>query len=175
MYKTNTRRCDDRIVSISQPYLRPIIRGKLGKAVEFGAKISVSLTGTGLAHIDKLHWDAHHEGHDLQAQVEAYKKRYGYYPEVVIADTLYGSRDNRSYLERNHIRFSGKPLGRLPKITPENKDGLMRLKAQRRQEYRERIPIEGKFGQGKYGIDSTIFEPSELIQLLHGLTASSWS
>ena len=151
MYKTNTRRCDDRIVSISQPYLRPIIRGKQGKAVEFGAKISVSLTGKGLAHVDKLHWDAQHEGHDLQAQVEAYKKRYGYYPEVVIADTLYGSRDNRSYLERKHIRFSGKPLGRPPKSTPENKDEIKRLKAQRRQEYRERIPIEGKFGQGKYG------------------------
>ena len=151
MYKTNTRRCDDRIVSISQPYLRPIIRGKQGKAVEFGAKISVSLTDKGLAHVDKLHWDAQHEGHDLEAQVEAYKKRYGYYPEVVIADTLYGSRDNRSYLERKHIRFSGKPLGRPPKSTPENKDEINRLKAQRRQEYRERIPIEGKFGQGKYG------------------------
>ena len=151
MYKTNTRRCDDRIVSISQPYLRPIIRGKQGKAVEFGAKISVSLTGKGLAHVDKLHWDAQHEGHDLEAQVEAYKKRYGYYPEVVIADTLYGSRDNRSYLERKHIRFSGKPLGRPPKSTPENKDEINRLKAQRRQEYRERIPIEGKFGQVKYG------------------------
>ena len=142
---------DDRIVSISQPYLRPIIRGKQGKAVEFGAKISVSLTDKGLAHVDKLHWDAQHEGHDLEAQVEAYKKRYGYYPEVVIADTLYGSRDNRSYLERKHIRFSGKPLGRPPKSTPENKDEINRLKAQRRQEYRERIPIEGKFGQGKYG------------------------
>ena len=151
MYKTNTRRCDDRIVSISQPHLRPIIRGKQGKAVEFGAKISVSLTGKGLAHVDKLHWEAQHEGHDLQAQVEAYKKRYGYYPEAVIADTLYGSRDNRSYLERKHIRFSGKPLGRPPKSTPENKDEIKRLKAQRRQEYRERIPIEGKFGQGKYG------------------------
>ncbi|PXX05891.1 DDE family transposase, partial [Nitrosomonas ureae] len=151
MYKTNTRRCDDRIVSISQPYIRPIIRGKPGKTVEFGAKISVSLTGKGLAHVDKLHWDAQHEGHDLEAQVEAYKKRYGYYPEVVIADTLYGSRDNRSYLARNHIRFAGKPLGRPPKITPANKDELMRLKAQRRSEYRERIPIEGKFGQGKYG------------------------
>jgi len=151
MYKTNTRRCDDRIVSISQPYIRPIIRGKPGKTVEFGAKISVSLTGKGLAHVDKLHWDAQHEGHDLEAQVEAYKKRYGYYPEVVIADTLYGSRDNRSYLARNHIRFAGKPLGRPPKITPENKDELMRMKAQRRPEYRERIPIEGKFGQGKYG------------------------
>jgi len=115
-------------------------------AMEFGAKISVSLIGKGLAHVDKLHWDAQHEGHDPEAQVEACKKRYGYYPEVVMADTLYGSRDNRSYLERKHIRFSGKPLGRSPKITPENKDELMRLKTQRRREYRERIPIEGKFG-----------------------------
>ena len=79
--------------------------------MEFGAKISVSLTGEGLAHVDKLHWDAQHEGHDLEAQVEAYKKRYDYYPEAVI-------------------------------------DELMRMKAQRRQECRERIPIEGKFGQG---------------------------
>jgi hypothetical protein len=77
MYATHTRRCDDRIVSISQPYIRPIIRGKQGKAVEFGATISASLTGKGLAHVDKLHWNAQHEGHDLQGQVEAYKKRYG--------------------------------------------------------------------------------------------------
>lgn len=151
MYKANARRCDDRIVSISQPHLRPIIRGKLGKAVEFGAKISVSLTGDKLAHVDKLHWNAQHEGHDLQSQVEAYRHRYGYYPEVVIADRLYGSRDNRSYLDGHNIRFSGKPLGRPPKATTENQDELKRLKAQRRQEYRERIPIEGKFGQGKYG------------------------
>ncbi|MCP5243076.1 MAG: IS5 family transposase [Burkholderiales bacterium] len=151
MYKANVRRCEDRIVSISQPHLRPIVRGKLGKAVEFGAKISVSLTGDKLAHVDKLHWGACHEGRDLQLQVEAYKNRYGYYPEVVIADRLYGSRDNRSYLEKHNIRFSGKPLGRSPKATAENQSELKRLKAQRRQEYRERIPIEGKFGQGKYG------------------------
>ena len=151
MYKTNTRGCDERIVSISQPYIRPIIRGKQGKTAEFGAKISVSLTGEGLAHVDKLHWNAQHEGHDLKDQVEAYKLRYGYYPEVVIADTLYGSRTNRSFPERNNIRFSGKPPGRPPKITPENKDEIERLQAQRRQEYRERIPIEGKFGQGKHG------------------------
>ena len=70
---------------------------------------------------------------------------------MCIRDRLYGSRDNRSYLECKHIRFAGKPLGRPPKSTPENKDEIKRLKAQRRQEYRERIPIEGKFGQGKYG------------------------
>ena len=151
MYKANAKRCNDRIVSISQPHLRPIVRGKLGKTVEFGAKISVSLTGDKLAHVDKLHWDACHEGHDLQGQVEAYKKRYGYYPEAVIVDRLYGSRDNRSYLEKHNIRFSGKPLGRPPKATTENQSELKRLKAQRRLDYRERIPIEGKFGQGKYG------------------------
>ncbi len=85
MYKTNARRCDDCIVSITQPYIRPVIRGKQGKTAEFGAKISVSLTGEGLAHVDELHWNAQHEGHDLKDQVEACQQRYGYYPEVVIA------------------------------------------------------------------------------------------
>ena len=44
MYKNKTHRCDDRLVSISQPHVRPIIRGKQNKPVEFGAKLSVSLT-----------------------------------------------------------------------------------------------------------------------------------
>jgi len=38
MYHSKTRRCDHRIVSISQPYVRPIVRGKQDKPVEFGAK-----------------------------------------------------------------------------------------------------------------------------------------
>ena len=58
MYRTNTRRCNDRIVSISQPHVRPIIRGKQNKAVEFGSKLSVSLDGEGLARVDHLRWDA---------------------------------------------------------------------------------------------------------------------
>ena len=74
----------------------------------------------------------------------------GYYP-ICTGNNMRCTRDNRSYLECKHIRFSGKPLGRPSKSTPENKDEIKRLKAQRRQEYRERIPIEGKFGQGKYG------------------------
>jgi hypothetical protein len=80
MYQSNTRRCDHRIVSISQPYVRPIIRGKQNKAVEFGAKLSVSLNGDGLARVDHLRWDAFHEGLDLESQVETYYKRTGYYP-----------------------------------------------------------------------------------------------
>ena len=151
MYRTSSRRCDDRIVSISQPYVRPIIRGKLDKPVEFGAKLSVSLSGDGLACVDHLRWDVFHEGQDLESQVEAYRARYGVYPEVVLGDPLYGTRDNRRYLKAHGIRFAGKPLGRPKRETQENQEALKREQAKRREEYLQRIPIEGKFGQGKNG------------------------
>ena len=151
MYRTKSRRCDDRIVSISQPYVRPIVRGKLNKPVEFGAKLSVSLSGEGVACVDHLRWDAFHEGHDLESQVESHRARYGVYPEVVLGDPLYGTRDNRRYLQGKGIRFAGKPLGRPKKATEANQESLKREQAKRREEYLQRIPIEGKFGQGKHG------------------------
>ena len=131
MYRENTRRCADRIVSISQPYVRPIIRGKLDTPVEFGAKLSVSLNDEGLAYVDHLRWDAFHEGLDLQNQVEAYRDRYGSYPEVVLGNPVYGTRDNRRYLKRLGIRFAGKPLGRPKKVTEANKDALKQKQATR--------------------------------------------
>ena len=151
MHKTKTKRCDDRIVSISQPHVRPIVRGKPKKSVEFGAKLGVSLSETGLASVDHISWDAYHEGTDLKTHGENYKLSHGYYPEVVLADTIYGTRANRKYLKKLGIRYAGKPLGRPKKATPENKLELQKEKARRREEYRQRIPIEGKFGQGKGG------------------------
>jgi len=151
MYQTQTHRCDHRIVSIGQPYVRPMVRGKQDKPVEFGAKLSVSLTGEGLAHVDHLRWEAFHEGLDLATQVEAYHERYGHYPERVIADPIYGTRANRDYLKQRDIHFAGKPLGRPQQVTAANREQLKQAKAQRRQDYLQRIPIEGKFGQGKNG------------------------
>jgi transposase, IS5 family len=151
MYRAQTHRCDHRIVSISQPYVRPMVRGKQDKPVEFGAKLSVSLTGDGLAHVDHLRCDAFHEGLDLATQVEAYRARYGHYPERVIADPIYGTRANRDYLKQRGIHFAGKPLGRPKQVTDANRERLKQEKAQRRQDYLQRIPIEGKFGQGKKG------------------------
>jgi len=63
------------------------------------------------------------------------------------------AQDNRRYLKNHGIRFAGKPLGRPRKVTATNREELKRLKAQRREEYLQRIPIEGKFGQGKNGYD----------------------
>lgn len=151
MYRHKRRRCDDRIVSIHQPHVRPIVRGKANQAVEFGAKLSVSLAGNGLAHVDCIRWDAFHEGADLKHQVEAYKVRHGFYPESVHADPAYGTRENRAFLQAKGIRYAGKPLGRPKTVTEQNAAQLKREKRQRQADYRQRIPIEGKFGQGKNG------------------------
>ena len=150
MYRSKTNRCEGRIVSIAQPHVRPIVRGKAGKKVEFGSKLSVSMVD-GLAFVDHMGWDAFNESGDLQQQVEKYRRRFGCSPEVVLADQLYGTRANRSYLRQHGIRFGGKALGRPPKVSVENAERVRQLKQQRIQDSRERIPIEGKFGQGKNG------------------------
>lgn len=86
-------------MSISQPWLRPIVRGKQHKPTECGAKINVSLNAHKLAKVDRFSWDAFHGGNDLSEQVEAYYPRYGYYPQVVMGDGIYGTWANRSYLK----------------------------------------------------------------------------
>jgi len=153
MFDHRIHRVDDRIVSISQPHVRPIKRGKAGSDTEFGAKVSVSLV-EGYGFVDRASWDNFNECLDLKGQVEAYKKRFGTYPESVHADRIYRTRDNLRYCKQRHIRLSGPRLGRPPKVTPEN---AARLKAEAklaRQDELDRIPIEGKFGQGKrrYGL-----------------------
>ena len=155
MYSTKSHRCDDRIISIHQPHVRPIIRGKLNKSVDFGAKISVSLTPQGLAKVDHLRWDAFNEGGDLETQVEVYQRHYGYYSETVVADLVFGTQKNRTYLKDKGIRYACKALGRPKKETEQNREQLKRDKQQRQADYRQRIPIEGKFDQGKraYGLN----------------------
>ena len=151
MYDSREKRCDDRIVSISQPWIRPIVRSKQNRSTEFGAKLNVSMNEDGIASVDHFDWNAFNESQDLIAQVEAYKVRYGHYPEVVLADQIYGTRDNRAYLKNLGIRFGGKKLGRPRKKTEANAEELKAEKKQRQEDHRQRIPIEGKFGQGKAG------------------------
>lgn len=145
MHKEKTHQCDDRIVNIYQPYVRPMVRGKAKAPVEFGAKLGVS-EFNGYARINTLSWNAYHEGGDLKKQVEEYRKLYGYYPAVVIADKIYGTRDNRNWLTQLGIRYSGKPLGR-----PSKESQTPYQKTRARKENGERNHVEGKFGQGKNG------------------------
>lgn len=149
MYTHRTTKVADRIVSISQPHVRPIVRGKASSTVEFGAKVSISVLAEGYVSVDTLSWDAYNETTDLIAQVESYKDRFGYYPESVHADKLYQSRANKNYCKEHGIRLSGKPMGRPKKRTQENSNELDAEARQRRQDEIDRIPVEGKFGNAK--------------------------
>lgn len=75
----------DRIVSIAQPHIRPIIRGKVSASVEFGAKLSISVVND-FAMMETVSYDSYNEGITLKDSVERYKEQFGYYPEAVLAD-----------------------------------------------------------------------------------------
>uniref|UniRef100_UPI001915EAC7 transposase n=1 Tax=Paenibacillus sp. EPM92 TaxID=1561195 RepID=UPI001915EAC7 len=143
MAEKKTHAVSDRIVSIEQPHVRPIVRGKAGANVEFGAKIAASLVD-GYAWIETVQWDSFNEATTLQASVEAYKQRFGYNPAVILADKIYRNRENLNYCKEHGIRISGPRLGRPSK---EHSDTMDRKQEQR--DASERNAIEGKFGEGK--------------------------
>lgn len=150
LYHSDSRSIPDRIVSLYQAHIRPIVRGKARCNVEFGAKISISVTGEGFTFLDRLSFNPYNEGEDLKGQARAYRRRYGYYPKVICADQIYRTRSNRAFCQRHGIRLSGPRLGR-PKNDPE-------LVAAEKQQFiddqRQRNAVEGKIGQGKrrYGL-----------------------
>lgn len=144
MYENKQHRCDDRIVSIHQPYVRPIVRGKATAGTEFGAKLTVAVVD-GYAEISKLSWDAYNESGDLIEAAEAYKTRYGHYPKRILADKIFRTRTNLAYCHRQGIHLNGPPLGRPPKDRSLY-DEQIRLE---REEAGERNEVEGTFGTGK--------------------------
>ena len=157
MYDHRVHSVADRIVSIHQPHVRPMVRGKTNAAVEFGAKIQMSLV-EGVAFLDELSWDAFNEGTCLQSSVEKYKIRYGFYPAEVLADKIYCNRENRKWLKDMKIRLRARPLGR-----PSSARALSIPVRPG-----ERNPIEGKFGQAKtaYGMNR--------IKARLSVTSKSW-
>jgi hypothetical protein len=148
MYTHRCHRIANRIVSISQPHVRPIVRGKAGTPVEFGAKISVSLVD-GVSFVDRINWDAYNESLDLVQQIEAFRRRFGHDPASVHVDQIYRTRENRRYCASRGIRLSGPPLGRPRTINEATAEQVKQDHQQAHDDAIARIAIEGKFGQGK--------------------------
>jgi hypothetical protein len=127
-----------------------MVRGKARAAVEFGAKISVSVRN-GFAFLHRISWDSYNEAEDLIAQARKYKQEYGCYPERICADRIYLNTKNRNFCTRNNIRLSGKRLGRPPKDPEISAAHKQQLSA----DQRKRNEVEGCFGSGKrkYSLD----------------------
>jgi len=141
MFINHSHRCDHRIVSISQPHVRPIVRGKQAAMVEFGSKLGLSLFN-GYLKADHISWDAYHESQDLEQQAENYKTLLGYYPEIIMADKLYATNANRKWCKEKGIRLTATPKGKQKKKTAYQK-------RKERKEYARRNHIEGRIGNAK--------------------------
>lgn len=149
MFENRTHTCPDRIVSLAQPYVRPIQRGKRPNPTEFGQKLHLSVVD-GYTFLEQTSWSNFNEGCDLQAAVEDFRRKFGHYPEAVLADKIYQTRDNRRYCRELGIRLSGPALGR-------KKSGETGAK-EARQMYKDacqRNAVEGRNGNLKrrYGLD----------------------
>ena len=100
----------DRIVSLSKPYIRPIVRGKETKTVEFGAKVNV-LQIDGINFIEHLSYDAFNEGTRLQSGIHLQRKLFGKCTHQS-ADQIYATNTNRKYCRKNNIATNFIPKGK---------------------------------------------------------------
>lgn len=141
MYDNRTHSVPKRIVSVSQPFVRPIVRGKAGKPVEFGAKLDISVVD-GWTRLECCSFDAYNEAGNLQMMAERFRAREGHYPSRILADKIYRNRENLSYCKERGIRLSGPALGRPKKSEARDKT----------QDYLdecERVEVERRFSLAK--------------------------
>ena len=143
LYVRKSHQIEGRIVSIDQPHVRPIVRGKAGCSTEFGAKVIVGLV-SGYAFLMKADWNNYSESRSLKQAVEEYKETFGFYPRTILADQAYPGRENRLWCTSLGIRLSGPRLGR--------------KSAEEKQIYQDgcdRVVIEGTFGvvKRRYSLD----------------------
>ena len=148
MYLQKKHQIEDRIVSIEQPHVRPIVRGKAGSPVEFGAKVIAGLVG-GYTFLMKAEWNNYSEGKSLEQAVAEYHRIFGYLPKTILADRAYPSRENRIWCTSHGIRLSGPRLGR---------KSIEEKASEKKQIYQDgcdRVAIEGAFGvvKRRYGLN----------------------
>ena len=141
MYNERKHTVPDRIVSLGQPWVRPIVRGKANAKVEFGSKLEISVSN-GFVRLEHASFDAYNESGHLIEIIERYRLREGHYPAKVQVDGIYRNRENMAHCKKHGIKISGKPLGR------PRKDAIFDKKQMRTDEI-ERIEVERKFSHAK--------------------------
>lgn len=137
----------NRIVSLAKPYVRPIVRGKEVKNVEFGAKCNNILVD-GISFIEKLSFNAFNEGARLQHCIKMHKRLFGVDVKKIGGDTSYAGTANRDFCKEKDIQTSFVKRGR-PSQEKKEKDFVRQELARVRA-----TVMEGSFGTQKehYGM-----------------------
>ena len=148
MHSQRTHSVEDRVVSLSQPHVRPIPRGKANAKTEFGAKLLISVVN-GYTFAEHISYDNFNEGILLAEAINNYRARFGMLPSSILADTIFRNQNNRALCKKMGIRLSGLPLGRrnAGKYRQQLKEFLADCGA--------RNEVEGKIGTAKtrYGMN----------------------
>lgn len=132
----------DRIVSLSKPYIRPIVRGKETKAVEFGAKVN-KLQVDGISFIEHFSYDAFNEGTRLQNCIRLHQRLFGKCTHHS-ADKIYATNANRKHCTTKKIVTNFEPKGK------QKTAHIEQSKTMRAALNRERgVRLEGSFGNEK--------------------------
>jgi transposase, IS5 family len=138
----------DRIVSLQQPHIRPIVRGKEGKRVEFGAKVNVIRVGS-VSVIDRFSFDSFNETTCFESACTKYSAITGTCTHMG-ADAIFASNGNRRFATQSKITTNFPQKGR--QIVDEDKrqaqkqarSVIAKLRATR---------MEGSFGNEKEHYD----------------------
>jgi hypothetical protein len=147
MFENNTRSFGgDKILSLRQPFVRSILRNKAKAKYEYGQKLALS-KANGWVFVDKQSWNNFNECHTLEQSVYDYYRRFGHYPEAVLADKIYHTKANKAFCKSLGIRLGGSGKYR------KNADDIEKKQAYNDQ--CQRNEIEGVNGvlKRKYGLD----------------------
>ena len=145
MFDNKTNRCDGKIMSLRQPFVRAILRNKARAKYEYGQKLALA-KANGYVFVEHQSWENFNECNTLQKSVLNYYNRFGCYPEVVLADQIYHTRANMKFCKSKGIRLAG--MGK----TSNNAD-----QSEKEQAYKDlcdRNEIEGVNGvlKRRYGL-----------------------
>lgn len=131
----------NRIVSIAKSYIRPIVRGKEVKKVEFGAKVNM-VQFDGINFIEHLDFNAFHEGIRLPQSIRMGRELFGKITHVS-ADAIYATNANRTYCKGQKIMHGFKRKGKAGKYEEQRKQMATVLLKERATR------MEGSFGTEK--------------------------
>lgn len=132
----------NRIVSIDKEYLRPIVRGKEIKAVEFGAKVN-KLQIDGINFIQRISFDNFNEGTQFKNTIYKAQGLTKTKVKTVGADAIYATNKNRVFATSNKIQTDFKPKGRPSKYRKQQLQIAKLITKERATR------LEGSFGKEK--------------------------
>ena len=139
----NRKEVKHRIVSIDRPYIRPIVRGKENKRVEFGAKVN-NIQIDGISFIEHHSFEAFNEGTRLKQCIEYQESLTGVKVTRIGMDTIYASNENRKYCTEQCITTNFVRKGPKPKDEPSDVSTARRIIGNLRA-----TVMEGSFGNQK--------------------------